>query len=86
MKAFNGFDEAKKAAQYSGGAQLPAGAYVCKILNVKFENGTNGSSDMIAIQFDIAEGEQKDFFKNQYDIYCVTAVFRTSLANPSGFE
>lgn len=25
-------------------------------------------------------------FKNQYDIYCVTAVFRTSLANPSGFE
>ena len=67
MKAFNGYDEAKKAAQYSGGARLPIGAYVCEIKNVKYVVGENGNSDRIDILFDIVEGEQKDFFKKQYD-------------------
>ena len=66
MKAFNGYDEAKKAAQYSGG-RLPIGAYVCAIKNVKYVVGENGTSDRIDILFDIVEGEQKDFFKKQYD-------------------
>lgn len=61
MKQFNGFDEAKKAAQFTASAKLPEGAYVAKILGVKFEEGQNGLSDRIAIQFDIAEGEYKDF-------------------------
>lgn len=67
MKQFNGYDDAKKAAQNSGGAQLPAGAYICKIMAVRYEAGQDDASDRIAIQFDIAEGEQKDFFKKQYD-------------------
>lgn len=67
MKQFNGFDEAKESAKNMGGEKLPAGAYVCKILGVKYQEGTNGNSDMIAIQFDIAEGEYKDFFKSQYE-------------------
>lgn len=66
MKAFNGYDEAKKAAQYSGG-RLPIGTYVCEIKNVKYVVGENGNSDRIDILFDIVEGEQKDFFKKQYD-------------------
>lgn len=67
MKAFNGFDEAKKAAQYTGSAKLPAGAYIAEIKNVKYDNGQDGKSDMITVLFDIAEGEYKDFFKEQYD-------------------
>lgn len=67
MKRFNGYDDAKKAAQYTGGQRLPIGAYVCKILGVKYENGQNGNSDQIVLQFDIEEGEYKGFFKSQYD-------------------
>lgn len=67
MKAFSNYDEAKKQAQASGSEKLPAGAYVCKILGVKFEVGENGNSDRIAIQFDIEEGENKGFFKKQYE-------------------
>ena len=67
MKAFNGYDEAKKAAQYSGGSRLPIGAYVCEIKNVKYVVGENGNSDRIDILFDVVEGDQKDFFKKQYD-------------------
>lgn len=67
MKQFNGFDDAKKAAQAAGGAKLPAGAYVCRVLGVKYENGADGRSDQIILQFDIDEGEYKGFFKKQYE-------------------
>lgn len=67
MKKFGGYDEAKKQAQAAGGPKLPAGAYVCKVLAVKYESGEDGNSDRIAVQFDIAEGDQKDFFKKQYE-------------------
>lgn len=66
MKQFKGYDEAKKNAQYTGG-RLPEGAYVCKVLEVKYTNSTDSSkSDVIEILFDIDEGEQKGFFKTQY--------------------
>lgn len=67
MKAFNNFEEAKKNAQYTGTEKLPAGAYVCKILNVQYQNGENGNSDLINVLFDVVEGDQQDFFKKQYD-------------------
>ena len=68
MKVFNGFDQAKEAARQTGsGAKLPPGAYKAKILGVKYEEGQNDNSDMIFIQFDITEGEYKDFFRTQYD-------------------
>lgn len=67
MKQFNGYAEAQEAAKAAGGEKLPAGIYECKILGVKYVVGEKGNSDMIAIQFDIAEGEYKDFFKNQYE-------------------
>ena len=67
MKQFNNYADAKKAAESRGGAKLPAGAYVCKIIKVKYENGENGKSDKIAVMFDIAEGEQKGFFQKQYE-------------------
>lgn len=67
MKQFSGYDDAKKNAQYTGSARLPKGGYVAKILGVKLEEGKNGNSDQIVVQFDITEGEYAGFFKNQYD-------------------
>lgn len=67
MKAFNGYDQAKEAAKYTGGAKLPSGAYKAKIIGVKYEPGQNGNSDRILIQYDITDGEYKDFFRKQYD-------------------
>ena len=67
MKKFSNYDDAKKAAQNTGGAKLPAGAYVCKIMGVRYEEGQDGKSDVLVLQFDITEGDQKDFFKKQYE-------------------
>lgn len=67
MKPFNGYDQAKESAKYAGGAKLPPGAYKAKILGVKYEQGQNGNSNRIIIQFDIADGDYKDFFRKQYD-------------------
>lgn len=67
MKKFGGFEDAQKSARYSGSAKLPEGAYIAKIMNVKYVEGENGNSDRIDIQFDIAEGDYKGFFKKQYE-------------------
>lgn len=67
MKAFDGYDNAKKEAQASGSKRLPAGGYVVKILGVRYQPGENGNSDMIRLQFDIIEGEFKNFFQDQYE-------------------
>ena len=67
MKQFNGFDEAKQKAAYSAGERLPVGGYVCEILGVKLVPGQNGKSDSLTVQFDITEGEYKEFFKKQYE-------------------
>jgi len=67
MKKFSNYDDAKKAAQSAGSAKLPAGAYVCKIMGVRYEEGQDGRSDVLVLQYDITEGEQKDFFKKQYE-------------------
>lgn len=61
MKQFSGF-EAKKSG--SSREKLPAGGYVAKILDAKEVEYSWGS--VLLISFDIAEGEHKDFFKNDY--------------------
>lgn len=67
MESFGGYDEAKKAAQAKATEKLPAGAYVCKVMAVRYEAGQNDQSDVIILQIDIHEGEYKDFFKKQYE-------------------
>lgn len=60
---FNNF-EAKKSA--SGGREiLPAGGYVCKILKAEVQTYEWGNK--LVLSFDISEGEQKDFFKIDYN-------------------
>lgn len=67
MKAFKGFDDAKKRAAYKGSEKLPQGGYVAKIKEVRCEEGKDDNSDMIVLAYDIAEGDYKDFFQKQFD-------------------
>ena len=67
MKAFSGYEDAKKRAAYRGSAKLPVGGYVAKIKEVRYEKGEEGKSDMIVLAYDISEGEYKDFFKKAFD-------------------
>lgn len=45
--------------------RLPAGGYICKITNVTDVplNENTGRGDYLEIEFDIAEGEYKDYYK-----------------------
>ena len=61
MKPFKGYDSVQP---YKTAEKLPAGGYVLKILEareMKYEWGS-----VLLISFDIAEGEHKDFFANNY--------------------
>lgn len=62
IKKPQGYDE---APAYTGEfMQLPAGLYICKVLGVKEEE--NRGHSRLAMQFDIAEGEHKDFYQKQF--------------------
>lgn len=67
MKPINNYDQVKEA----GGAieNLPAGGYVCTIMKCTEDRNRNSNGTHLTIQFDIAEGEHKDWFaadwKNQ---------------------
>ena len=61
MKKLNGYE---KAQAYSDTERLPVGGYVLKIMDVKYQ--ANDWGDVILLSFDIAEGEQKDFFAFNY--------------------
>ena len=60
MKAYSGF----KAEQATAREQLPIGGYVAKIMNTEVKDYSWGS--VLVISFDIAEGEHKDFFADDY--------------------
>lgn len=60
-------EEYKKAQAFDGETvKLPAGGYICKILNAKNEKSKAGKK-MLSITIDIAEGEFSGFFMNQYE-------------------
>ena len=64
IKKPRGYDEAQA---YTGESmQLPAGLYVCKIRQVNETQTQNGRPQM-AILFDVAEGEHKDFYQAQFE-------------------
>lgn len=60
MRPYNGY----KAEAPRRREPLPAGGYVAKIMDVQEQSYSWGS--VLLISFDIAEGEQKDFFANDY--------------------
>lgn len=55
-----------KSNRRSNFVQLPKAAYVIKILSAKIVTVSNGSQQL-AIAYDIAEGEYKDFYKGVFD-------------------
>lgn len=61
MKQLNGYANAQA---YSEQERLPIGGYILKILDVKYQ--TNDWGDIIQLSFDIAEGDQKDFYASNY--------------------
>lgn len=60
MKKFD--VEIKRSA--TGSDPLPVGGYVAKIMNAEVKEYNWG--EVLVISFDIAEGDYKDFFANQY--------------------
>lgn len=63
MKQLKGYETAKVIT--GGVPQLPKGGYVAKILDCKEESSATGYT-WLAISFDIAEGEHKGHFAEQY--------------------
>lgn len=49
------------------GKKLPAGNYICEILNVKVEKSQAGRL-MLVIQYDIKEGEYAKYYQNMYKV------------------
>lgn len=62
IKQFSGLEQIQTEARKTGSAKLPAGPYVCQIKGVKYDE----EHGFIKIQFDVAEGEYKDFYTKQY--------------------
>lgn len=63
MQQLKGFEKAKVIT--GGMPQLPKGGYIAKILDCKEEQSATGYQ-WLAISFDIAEGEHKGYFAEQY--------------------
>lgn len=61
MKRLNGYE---KAQAYTDSERLPAGGYILRILDVKYQS--NDWGDVVILYFDIDEGEQKGFYERNY--------------------
>lgn len=64
MKKFAGYDDIQVN---EGGKRLPAGPYRCIIKQAKEEERSNKQGTNLVILFDIAEGEYKGHFKEDFD-------------------
>lgn len=61
------FGQGYDPKETSGGSRaLPAGGYVCKIMNAKMQNAKSSGLPMVVIQFDISEGEYNNFFHDKF--------------------
>lgn len=60
------FGQGYAPKESKGSKALPAGGYVCRILGAKMEMAKSSGLPMVVIQFDIAEGEFKDFYRQKY--------------------
>lgn len=58
------YDKSKRKKTFEA---LPKGAYVVKIVGAREDPNRNGNGTHLAIAFDIAEGEYKDFYANIFE-------------------
>lgn len=56
----------KVEANYGEAKRINAGGYICKILACRQETSQRSGKKMLVINFDIAEGEYKDFYLEKY--------------------
>lgn len=56
------YDQVQK---YEGGQSLPAGGYICRIVNV-LEGQSKAGNEMLTVSLDIAEGEYTNFYQKQF--------------------
>lgn len=63
MRKPRNYDSAEK---YAEGKKLPAGGYICKIINVK-EQMSKAGNEMLVLAFDIAEGEFANYYRETFD-------------------
>ena len=61
MRRLKGYESAQV---FSDQERLPVGGYVLKILDVAYQENSRG--DVIILSFDIAEGDHKGFFEQNY--------------------
>ena len=57
----------EEAKAYTEAERLPAGGYVLKIEDIKYEEGQGEKSDVIIFRFDIAEGGFTGFFRKNFE-------------------
>lgn len=62
MKPFNNWNDVKAPAARES---LPEGGYICVIKDAEVKK-TQSGYEMLVVSFDIAEGEYKDFYTNDY--------------------
>lgn len=62
--ALPSYDKSKRCKTFK---QLPKGAYVVEIKTAREDKNKNNDGSHLTIAFDIAEGEYKGFYRNQYD-------------------
>lgn len=68
MKNLSNSENFKKATAFTGKKKLPVGAYKLKINDVKYiDNSSKGYANQIVLAFDIADGEFKDFYKQDFE-------------------
>ena len=65
MKDFSRSERYQKAQAYTEQEKLPPGGYVLEIMDAKEQ--ANDWGDTLVIAFDIAEGEHRGFYQNNYD-------------------
>ena len=65
MRQINNWNDIKAVGE---ARELPVGGYVCKIMGaeVKTFDGKNGSFEQLHISIDVAEGEYKGFYAENY--------------------
>lgn len=90
MKPFKNYETTQTI---SARAQLPVGAYVCRILKAeeKVYNTSKGEWHKLEVSFDISEGEHKDFYANDYRTQTGEdkkwkGVFRMNIPSDDGSE
>ena len=68
MKPINNYENVQ--ANSGEFARPAAGGYICKIINVEdvpMDSKEKGKGDYLRIEYDIADGEFKGFYKEQFD-------------------